>query len=201
MTSTREWARRKQSCCLCRVRLPFHATSAAIWRVLVDVCIGTSFLGGSGGTMRAPKNRRLGMARPYKCKGSRFFWIAPWIQGRQVPQSSGETDYDRAHRKLKILEGKIAANAPISARTDRDSFEALLGTVKTDYMIKKRASLDDTVRRITKHLVPLLGNVPAGKVNSSVIAEYILSRQNEKPPAANASINRELAIIKRAFRL
>lgn len=140
------------------------------------------------------------VAKPYRRKDSRFWWIAPWIDGRQVRQSSGETDYSRAERKLKILEGKLAANAPITARTDRDSFAALLELVRTDYTIKKRRSLYDLGLRIDNHLEPILGFLPAGKVDSRVIAEYIRKRQIESK-ASNASVNRELAIIKRAFRL
>lgn len=140
------------------------------------------------------------MAKPYKRTGSRFWWIAPWIDNRQVPQSSGETDYDRAERKLKILEGKIAANAPITARTDRDSFAALLELVRTDYKIKRRRSLYDLEKRIDVNLSPILGHLPAGKAWTE-ISNYILSRQEADPPAANGTINRELAIIKRAYRL
>lgn len=139
------------------------------------------------------------VAKPYKRKGSRFWWIAPWIEGRQVPQSSGETDYDRADRKLKILEGKIASNAPITARTDRDSFAALMQVVETDYTIRGRASLKDVQFWIKNHVGPHLGHLPTAKVNSAVISDYILARQNEG--SANGTINRELTIIKRAFRL
>jgi integrase len=145
------------------------------------------------------------MAKPYKRKGSRFWWIAPWIEGRQVPQSSGETDYDRAERKLKILEGKLAANAPIKATTDRGSFAALLEVVRTDYKIKRRRSLYDCEKRIDKALVPLLGHLPAGKAWEE-LDQYILARQNGEPgkrrrKASNGTINNELRIVKRAYRL
>src|SRR5215472_9752059 len=53
------------------------------------------------------------MAKPYRRQGTRFWWIAPTINGRQVPQSSGETDYGKAQRRAKILEGKIASNSAI----------------------------------------------------------------------------------------
>ena len=139
------------------------------------------------------------MAKPYRRKDSRFWWIAPWIQGQQVPQSSGETDYSRADRKLKILEGRLAANAPITPRTNRDTFDALLSAVITDYAIKERRSIEDLTRRIRLHLNPMLGHLPAGKVKSSVISEYVLERKRSH--AANGTVNRELAIIKRAFNL
>ena len=53
------------------------------------------------------------MAKPFRCQGPRFWWIAPTINGRQVPESSGETDYGKAERRLKILEGKTASNSAI----------------------------------------------------------------------------------------
>lgn len=139
------------------------------------------------------------MAKPYKRKDSRFWWIAPTINGVQVPQSSGETDYDRADRALRILEGKIAANAPITPKTNRGSFAALLESVEVDYTIMRRDTLPDLKRRIEKHLEPALGHIQSGKVSSIVISRYVLERQAGK--AENATINRELAIIKRAFKL
>lgn len=138
------------------------------------------------------------MAKPYKRKDSRFWWIAPWIDGVQVRQSSGETDYDRAARKLKILEGKIAANAPITAKTDRDSFASLLELVRTDYKINKRRSLYDLEKRIDKKLVPFLGHLPAGRAWGE-LRDYILSRQQEG--VSNGTINNELRIVRRAYRL
>jgi integrase len=138
------------------------------------------------------------VAKPFKRNGSRFWWIAPWIDGRQVRQSSGETDYDRAERKLKILEGKIAANAPITARTDRDSFAALLELVRTDYKIKKHRSLYDLEKRIDVHLSPALGFLPAGKAWTE-LDRYIVARQESG--VKNGTINNELRIVRRAYRL
>lgn len=147
------------------------------------------------------------MAKPYRRKDSPFYWIAPTINGVQVPQSSRTTDYDEALRQLRIKEGRAAGNPSITPLTDRGSFAALLALVKVDYSVKQRKSLVDAERRIDKHIQPFLGYLPAGKISASVIAQYVQARQRETDeqgnpdPAANASINRELAIIKRAFRL
>lgn len=137
------------------------------------------------------------MAKPYKRAGSKFWYIAPWIKGRQVPQSSGFTDYAQAERKLKVLEGKIADGAPINAQTDRETFDALLELVRADYQIKQRRSLYDTEKRIDLHISPRLGHLKTTLI-PGLIRGYILSRRNEHG-AKNATINRELAIIKRAF--
>ncbi len=146
------------------------------------------------------------MSKPYKRADSQFWWIGPIIDGRQVCQSSGfkrdePGGYDQAHRKLKILEGKIAGGAPITAKTDRGSFLALLEAVRTDYKIHKRASLYDLELRIDNHVGPALGHLPAGKITRMVIAEYIESRQGSASNPTNATINRELAIIRRALKL
>jgi integrase len=139
------------------------------------------------------------MAKPYKRKDSRYWYIAPWIQGKQVPQSSGTTDYERAANRLKVLEGKVASGAPIYPRTDRGVFSELLELVRYDYKVHRRASLYDVENRIDLHLDPSMGHLPTGKVTSGIIKEYILERRHAN--AAAATVNRELAIIKRAFRL
>lgn len=137
------------------------------------------------------------MAKPY-LRG-RIYWIAPWINGKQVPQSTGCKDYTAADRKLKILEGKIAANAPITAKTDRESFACLLELVRQHYALKRYPSMYALQIRIKKHLMPALGHLPAAKVDTVTILNYMETRQAEG--ASDASINRELAIIKRGFKL
>lgn len=139
------------------------------------------------------------MAKPYKRKGSRFWWISPVINGVQAHQSSSETDYSKALAKLNELEGKASTGALFSWKTDRGSFGELLDDVITDYKVKKRRSLYDVQLRIKKHVRPALGDMKISHVSSAVINEFILSRQSANPSAA--TINRDLAIIKRAFKL
>lgn len=141
------------------------------------------------------------MSKPYKRQDSRFWWIAPVVNGVQAPQSSKETDYGAALQKLKLLEGKIADGRILTPKADRGLFGALLDAVTTDYEIKKRRSIEDMKRRIKLHLRPALGRLRCEQVNSLILNDYIRSRQQASHPAANSSINRELAIIKRAFRL
>jgi len=138
------------------------------------------------------------MAKPYKRKDSKCWWIAPWIEGQQVRQSSGETNYDLALRKLRILEGKIAANAPITPKTDRGSFAALLELVRTDYKIKNRRSLYDLEKRLDVQLISRLGHLPAPKAWTE-LDNYILARKQEG--ASNGTINNELRIVRRAYKL
>jgi integrase len=141
------------------------------------------------------------MAKPFRRKGSRFYYIAPMVNGIQVPQSSHTTDYAAALKKLKELEGAIASGRILTPLTDRGTFAELLEAVKVDYRVKDRRSSSDLERRINKHLVPALGNFQARQVSSAIINEYVLIRLRSEDQPANGTVNRELAIIKRAFNL
>jgi integrase len=141
------------------------------------------------------------MARPYRRKGSRFWYIAPVVNGVQAPQSSGTTDYAAALQKLRELEGDIAAGKIQSFTTDRGLFADLLEDVKTDYKLKERRSVTDLERRIDNHIKPGLGHLKSRQVSSAIINRYILERKTSADQPANATLNRELAVIKRAFNL
>jgi integrase len=56
-------------------------------------------------------------------------------------------------------------------------------------------------RRIKKHLTPYFGGRRMVAITTTEIRAFIASRQAATPSASNAEINRELAIVKRAYRL
>ena len=68
-----------------------------------------------------------------------------------------------------------------------------------DYRINSRKSLADAETRWKRHLKPFFGGMRAIDVTSEQLARYVDKRQQEE--AANATINRELAALKRMFRL
>lgn len=138
------------------------------------------------------------MAKPFKRRDSRYFWIAPVIDGVQQPQSTKTTDYQEALEMLRRLEGRIV-DGLITVQTNRATFNELAELVKRDYKIKGRRSKDDLVRRLDKHITPALGNLRASSINGATISEYIERRVTQG--ASNASVNRELAAIRRAFSL
>jgi hypothetical protein len=71
----------------------------------------------------------------------------------------------------------------------------LAGELIREYRINGRKSADDLVARWTLRLKPFFGMLRAVEVSSLLVARYIDSRQQER--AANATINRELAALKR----
>lgn len=74
----------------------------------------------------------------------------------------------------------------------------LLDELERDYKINgKRLDWCETVLRL--YLRPNFGNMPASRFSSKEIKGYIAQRQ--EAGAANATINRELALLRRAFNL
>jgi integrase len=138
------------------------------------------------------------MAKPYRRKDSKFWYIAPVIHGLQMPQSSKTTDYQEALDMLRRMEGKIV-DGLITTQTNKILFKELSDMLKRDYKIKGRRSESDMISRLDKHVSPFLGELKASTINAVTISQYVERRlsDNAKP----ATINRELAAIKRAYSL
>src|SRR5437870_2598518 len=81
----------------------------------------------------------------------------------------------------------------------RPVFADLLDRVLLDYRVKGRRSIADLERRISKHIEPGVGLLAAANISEREITDYIVQRQ--KGGASNATINLELAVIRRAFNL
>jgi integrase len=136
------------------------------------------------------------MAKPFKRRDSRYWWISPIIQGVQQPQSTKTTDYQEALEILRRLEGRIVDGLMTA---NKATIGELCEILERDYKIKNRRSEDDLKRRVKKYIKPLLGDLRASTVNSATISHYIEKRLEAK--ASPGTINRELAAIKRAYAL
>ncbi|MBZ5500501.1 MAG: site-specific integrase [Acidobacteriia bacterium] len=130
---------------------------------------------------------------------SSLWWIAYYQNGRLIRESTETADYDAAKDILKTREGDVAKGLPVLPKHGRVLFSELTADVILDYEINDKKSLADLKRRIKLHLAPVFGERRAATIKTSEIREYIGARRNEG--AKNATINRELAIIKRAFSL
>lgn len=84
-------------------------------------------------------------------------------------------------------------------RMDRLRFSEAADDVLTDYKVNGKKSVEHIERRIKLHLEPFFGNRRMVSITTADVRTYTAQRQTEG--AANASINRELAILKRMFTL
>jgi len=113
-------------------------------------------------------------------------------------ESSHSSKESEAKRLLKIREGKIAEGKFLGLQVDRVTFDELAQDLMTDYKINKKKSTD-TLRYRIKNLSRFFAGYKAKNITTDKIREYILLKQ--KNDAANATINHELAALKRMFNL
>ena len=78
-------------------------------------------------------------------------------------------------------------------------FCAAVREVLDDYRINRRRSLVDVERHVRLHLGPFFGRRRMAAITTTDVRRYVARRQDEG--AKNATINRELSVLKRAFTL
>ena len=115
-----------------------------------------------------------------------------------IQESTRTVDRVEAKRLLKEKEGEVATGLYRGPKMERIRFEDLAALVKQDYQINKRK----TARRIDEymnHLKTFFRKMRVAGITTERIKTYIVKRQHQG--AAKGTINRELACIKRMFRL
>jgi integrase len=120
------------------------------------------------------------------------WWVKYNKDGRVVRESTGESDRAAAERYKDWIGGGFT-------RRRNPTFGELAQDVVDDYKANKRRSLDMLECRLKKYVLPFFGEMRAERVTPAHVKQYIAKRQREG--AANATINRELAIVKRAYAL
>jgi integrase len=100
---------------------------------------------------------------------------------------------------LKTRLSEINQGTFMGPQLERTKVDELAAMFVRDYRINNRKSLVDSETRWSRHLKPFFGGMRAVDVTSEQLARYVDKRQQEG--AANATINRELAALKRMFRL
>jgi integrase len=116
-----------------------------------------------------------------------------------VKESTGETNYRIARQLLTRRLHEIGTGTYAGPKMERIRVEELAELLMRDYRINQRKSLEDVEERWELHLKPFFGELRAMDVSSTLIDQYVDERQQEN--AANATINREMAALKRMFRL
>lgn len=137
--------------------------------------------------------------RQDEVKESRVYWCQYYANGRPVRESTGETMITKAEKFLKRQEGKIAEGKPVTVNANRIKFSELTQAVVYDYKENEHATLSDVETRLRLHILPVFGHRNAASISPPDILAYRTARKDAG--AANATINRELSIIQRAYTL
>lgn len=111
------------------------------------------------------------------------------------------THSDREVDALKLLKNRIGQMASanfVGPRGDKVNINQLFARLLREYESNNRKSLN-SIKHHLKHLDPFFGSIRAHYLTSDVVKGYIEKRQ--KGGASNATINRELAVLRRAYSL
>lgn len=127
----------------------------------------------------------------------RVWWIKFYYRRHPIRESSHSHDREDAERLLKRRMGDIATGKFIGLSPERVRLSDLFADVRADYILNERHSIAHLKSRL-RHLQPL-ARVRAADLTSHHIERYISRRQRED--AGNATINRELQVLKRALTL
>lgn len=130
---------------------------------------------------------------------SHTWWIRWYRAGKRNQESSGSTRKSDAVRLLKLREGAVARGEPVSAEMGRVTVDDALADVVAEYATNAKRTTAQVERRIQLHLLPFFGGRRLAAITTADVRAY--SSQRVEAGAANATINRELAVLKRAFRL
>jgi integrase len=98
-----------------------------------------------------------------------------------------------------VREGDVARGLPVTPKIGRLRFDEAADDVLNDYRVNGKRSLDDVKRRLTLHLTPFFGGRRLSAVTTPDVRVYVAERQ--AAGASNATVNRELTVLKRAFSL
>jgi len=127
------------------------------------------------------------------------YWIKYYRRGQPFRESSHSDSYEEAERLLKKRQGEVVTGRFAGLAVERIRMAELFNDVVEDYKINGRRSLAQLESRLKKHLMPAFGEIRAAEFSTGNIKRYVARRRHEE--ATNATINREMEIVERAFAL
>src|SRR5436309_5898857 len=140
-------------------------------------------------------------------RGTRW-WLKYYVDGKPVRESTGTTKEKEAKRILALRVGRAAAGEPIPPRVDRITYDEAAADLRRHYETTGERDARDVEKRM-KHLDPFFRGRRLVAVGPAVVTEYVALRQaprpvkggDPKPGARNGTINRELSLLGKLFRL
>jgi integrase len=148
---------------------------------------------GSGSLFRERyRDRKTGQLR-----ACRTWMMKLWVGGRPLKRSSRTTSRAVANKQLEHWKAQIRQGTYVPD-ADQTRFDDLATLLIDEYRANARKSLD-RVEDAVDHLKGFFTGWRAQAISTDRILAYVRHRQQQQ--AANATINRELAALKRMFRL
>ena len=136
------------------------------------------------------------MGMIYKRGG--VLWVKYYRNGKPYRESTKSGKETAAKRLLKKREGEIAQGKIPGIVFDKVKFDDLVKDFLADYRINEKKSLVRAERSV-KHLKEAFNGMRVTNISTPLINRYIEQRIDEE--AANGTIKRELAALKRILNL
>jgi len=131
-------------------------------------------------------------------KRGRVWWMRFTYNGKQMRRSCETTSRKLAEEILCKVKTQITEGKFLEVEARETTFEELCEDLELDYQVNGKKSLD-RVRRNIGHLEKAFVGMRAVDITTGLIKAYIVKRHKEG--AKNATINREMAALKRMFNL
>ena len=116
-----------------------------------------------------------------------------WDNGQEKWKTTGKTDRREALAFLRQITEQVSRSGRI------DTIAQCVGLLFADYVRSERESLYDVKKRVEKHILPYWGKRRPQSITIEQIDSYVESRRLAK--AADGTINKELAALRRALNL
>ena len=139
--------------------------------------------------------RARGNGGVFRVKGSRYWWISYQYKGDTIRKSSGKLTKTEAAENLKRILLQIAGRN-YDPRSEKVTVDELYDDLLKDYRLKNQA-VEWAEQAWNLHLKDSFSGMKAANLGTNQIADYVEKRLGEK--AARSTVNRELALLRRAF--
>ena len=150
---------------------------------------------------RRPNFGRIFKPKKKRPDGKRIeiavWWIEFYHGGRQVRESSKSRKYKDAEGLLRQRLAELQGGNYAGPRAERVTVGELLDDLVADYETNEKSV--DWCQHVCKHLRQHFVRMQAARVETRHLTNYIKKRRSIG--RANGTINRELAVLKRAFNL
>lgn len=129
-----------------------------------------------------------------------IFWVRYYRSGQGYSESTHSNSKTKA---IAMLKARLAEVETGTFNPERGKIRVsdLMDAVFRNYEEQKQRSIDQAKGRWNRHLKDEFGHLLAANVTSDMLERYVQKRQSEKPEPEAGSLNRELALLKRAFSL
>jgi integrase len=137
------------------------------------------------------------------------WWIKYYRNGKPYRETSGSEKESEARKLLKRRLGEIVLGRFVGPDAERVTIRELAQDYLNDYRINGRKSIDKAERMVKRtddggketdsDLMTYFGDCKAHSVGTDAVKKYVAERL--ETGAANATVNRELAALKRIFNL